>query len=66
VESIRQEWKLSEPLKDLVFVVEDSNGIAAVWGSHIGKGVVFRHNPNLAKSYGNGYITIEMKGVRTE
>ncbi len=66
LESIRQEWKLPESLKNLVFVVEDCDGIAAVWGSHIGKGIVFRHNPNLAKSHGNGYITIEMKGVHTE
>ncbi|HPD80204.1 MAG TPA: tRNA lysidine(34) synthetase TilS [Spirochaetia bacterium] len=66
VDAIVASWNLSREQEQLVLIVEDSDGIIAVWGAHIAKTVVFRHNPNLANSDTNDYITITMKGVDNE
>ncbi len=66
VDEIIASWNLSREQEQHVIIVEDIDGILAVWGAHIGKTVVFRHNPDLANSNTHDYITIIMKGVDNE
>lgn len=63
VDELIASWKLTPEQRSNVLICEDIEGIIAVWGAHIGKKNIFRHNPNLLNSYNNDYITIAMKGV---
>ena len=66
VDEIIASWKLSSEQAQQVIIIEDIDGIVAVWGAHIGKTIVFRHNSDLVNANTYDYITIAMKGVDNE
>lgn len=66
VDEILASWNLSKEQQQQVLILEDIDGIIAVYGAHIGKTIVFRHNPNLVNSNTDDYITITMKGVESK